>query len=191
MRLIVRGEEMVSSFQGAQRLKAFVDNSNLANPRARKQSVLVPVAQSRIKPDHREKIFVSVKPGSVAPSQEYLADYIVRGRCIDNALRSIQVLCGEYAKGVDMQQASDMLFTALFNGKLKFKTAIRVIDVLAGLPGNNNVGVTADHHPGFGYYAKNFRKFIALVEERKIFRHLTPEQRAELAERVPGWHKLY
>ena len=182
---------MISGFQAAGALKAFVDKSKLANPRARKQTVLVPVAPSCIKPSYREKVIVSTKPGAQAPSQEYLADYIVRGKCMGKALRSIQVLCGEYAKGVDMQQASDILFRALFNGKLKFKTALRAIDVLASLPGNNNVGVTADHYPGFGYYAENFRKFVALVEEGKIFRHLTPEQRAELVERVPGWHKFY
>jgi len=185
------GEAMVSSFQATGRLKAVVDNNKLANPRARRQTVLVPVAPSCTKPDYREKVIVSTKPGAAAPSQEYLANYIVRGKCMRKALRSIQVLCGEYAKGVDMQQASGMLFGALFNGKLKFKTAICVIDVLAGLPGNNCIGVTADHYPGFGYYAENFRKFIALVEGRGIFAHLSPEQRAELVERVPGWHKLY
>jgi|GEM_PF-6790804 len=177
---------MVSSFQGAQRLKAFVDNNKLANPRARKKTILVPAEHFHLKPDRREKIFVSTKQGAAAPSQEYLADYIVRGRCIDKALRSIQVLCGEYARGVDMQQASDLLFRALFNGKLKFQTAIRVIDVLAGLPGNNIIGVTASHSPGFGYYAENFRKFVSLVEEGKIFNHLSPEQKTGLVERVPG-----
>ena len=159
---------MVSGFQATSRLKAVLASVGL-----------------------REKIIVSTKPGSVAPPQEYLARYIIKGRKINKALRSIQVLCGEYAKGVDMQQASDMLFSALFSGKLKFKTAIRAIDVLAGLPGSCNIGVAATHSPSFGYYAENFRKLVTLVEEKKIYASLPDSQRTELVERVPGWHKLY
>lgn len=179
------------AYRDVRNLQRIIDGRKIGISHERKQTEIVRVEPFHVKPDRREKIFVSVKPGAPSPSQEYLAEYIINGPCIGKALRSIQVLCGEYAKGVEMQQASGMLFNALFTGKLKFKTAIRIIDVLAGLPGNTLIGITADHSPGFGYYAENFRKFVLLVEEGKIFTRLAPEQRTELVDRVPGWRSQY
>ncbi|MFA6907730.1 MAG: hypothetical protein WC263_02795 [Candidatus Micrarchaeia archaeon] len=178
---------MVNAYRDVRILQRFASNGKIGNPRARGQAVLVPAAPFHVTPDHRERIFVSVKPGSTAPSQEYLAEYIIRGPCINKALRSIQVLCGEYAKGVDTQKASDLLFNALFAGRLSFKTAIRAIDVLSGLPGATVMGVAAARSPGPGYYSENLRKFVSLVEEGKIYAHLPLEQKAELLERVPSW----